>query len=279
VANVLLFGATGLVGWSMRRVLKSLGHEVIAPTRASADLLDRDACFRVASRPAPDVVMDCTVPARPGDDAADDIVTAARNVAAVASRAGAHLIYVSCAHVFDGAEQAEFSESSPVRPRSSFGCAKAAAERVVADTCDRHGIVRTANTFGAGRGNFVSRLLDAGRHEATITLPQDVILAPTYADYLATAVEGIISAPRYGLFHVTAHGTCTAAQLARNVYRIAGVACEVRPSTDGEVSVELPTAAPLLTTAREGCELPAWRLGLTTYLAELAATRAREPRA
>jgi dTDP-4-dehydrorhamnose reductase len=275
VARVLILGAGGLAGSDIARALAAEGHELALPPRAELDVLDSTACAHAVFEFVPEVVVDCTGVGDEQDGVEGTVVEAARNVATATEALDAHLIYLSCARVFDGAAGDEYAEPAPVAPGTPFGRAKAVAERTVADLCERHTIVRSSWLFGAERPNFVSDVIEHGRATDRVVVAEGRRSSPTHTADLAAAIERLIAPARYGIHHLVAAGSCTPVQLVRNAFRLAGVECEVVPSAGEVATVRLPPSGPSLTTVRDGAELPEWRTGLADYTQLLAGMRAR----
>jgi dTDP-4-dehydrorhamnose reductase len=270
VARVLILGH-GLAGSAIARAFTADGHRVITPSRGEVDVLNAHTCAEGVFHTAPDVVVDCSGAAEAHDDsAAAGIVNAARNVASAAEAIDAHVIYLSCARVFDGGDREAYAESVVPAPESRFGRAKAAAERVIAEVCERHTIVRTAWLFGVGRPNFVTALIEHGRSGDHVIVAQARPSSPTHAADLAVGIAQLIAPPRYGVFHVAATGSCTPVQLVRNAFRLEGIDVKVSPGAGQQATVILPPSGPALVSVRGPIELPSWRAGLAAYLDLLA---------
>jgi dTDP-4-dehydrorhamnose reductase len=276
VSRILILGGTGLAGIAIVRKLAADGHQVSAPARGRLDVLDAAAVAEAVFEWLPDVVIDCSQGAdAPDDVAAARIVEAARNVASAADALDAHLIYLSCARVFDAGPGTDYAEPMPVQPQSPFGRAKVAAERAVSETCERHAIVRSSWLFGIGRANFVSDVVDQARAAARLVVAEGTRSAPTSTADLAWAIGRLVTPAQYGVHHVSSSGSCTPVQLARNVVRLAGLDCDVVPAAGEPPSVRLPEPGPALVTVRGGPVPPDWRSALADYLRELAEARTR----
>jgi dTDP-4-dehydrorhamnose reductase len=281
VTRVLVTGAAGQLGQDLVRVLGHAGYDVAATTSVQLDVRDRGACRRVLRNYGPDIVIDCTVPAAGGERGEEaeapheELYTrGADNLASGASDVGALSVYPSCADVFDGEAEIDYVESDLPRPVTAHGAAKLEAERAVANRNRRHAIVRSSWLFGAHGRNLVSDLLEAAKTADRIAVDIQVRSSPTYTRHLASALVALVRRPAYGIFHLAAGGGCTQLQLARALFRAAGVRCQAVPAVP-EGAAGTVSHLVLGTRRRELPRLPDWRLGLSAYIEERA--RAARP--
>jgi len=105
--RLLAFGGWGQLG-SELAVAAATRHELIRPSRAEADVTDRDAVDRAVSDAKPDVVLNMAAFHKvelceedPGPAVGVNAM-GAWNVAHSAFLAGARSVYVSSDYVFDG---------------------------------------------------------------------------------------------------------------------------------------------------------------------------------
>jgi UDP-glucose 4-epimerase len=131
LTRVLVTGGSGFVGRPLCEALLAAGVEVIAPSRAEADLRDPAAAAALATRLAPDVLVHLawTTDAASYRDAADndDWARASLALLEAAARAGAGRLVVSgsCAE-YDLALAAgeALREDAPTSAASAYGQAK-----------------------------------------------------------------------------------------------------------------------------------------------------------
>jgi dTDP-4-dehydrorhamnose reductase len=100
---------------------------------------------------------------------------------------------------------------------------------------------------------------------------------PTSAEHLARATLRLLDLGARGNLHVTDGGECTWYELAREIARLAGHACEVGPQTSAEYKQLKPDSAPrpaysVLDLAPAEALLgpmPDWRVNVADVLARL----------
>jgi dTDP-4-dehydrorhamnose reductase len=144
----------------------------------------------------------------------------------------------------------------------------------VQDLHTPHAIARTAWLFGAGGKNFVDTMLSLGAQHDEVRVVGDQVGSPTWTGFLAPALVEIAEQQVPGIHHLTGGGQCTWAELAEEVFRLAGVECAVVPVT----TEEFPRPAPRPAWSVLGSErddailLPPWQDHVRTYLEEKPAS-------
>lgn len=275
--RTLILGAGGQVG----RALAAALPDATAWDRAAFDL----AAFDPAA-PGPLEGWDVVVNAAAWTDvdgaeihraAAWRANAAGPAALAEAARAnGFVLVHFSSEYVFDGTSPRPYREDDPVAPLSAYGASKAAGDLAVQGVARRY-LLRPTWVVGVGR-NFVRTMLGLAERGIAPTVVDDQIGRLTFADDLAAAVATLVreQAP-FGDYHVTGGGEPTSwADVAREVFRLAGADLPVTGTSTAAYFADKPTAAPrprnsVLDTGKAagvGVAMPDWRERLATYLAD-----------
>jgi dTDP-4-dehydrorhamnose reductase len=272
--RIAVTGAGGMLGQAVVAAAAERGHQVVALTRAEADVTDAAALRAALAGAAPDAIVNCAAwtdvdGAESDEDAATAVNgTGAARVAAAAAACGARLVHVSTDYVFDGSKRDPYVESDPVAPASAYGRSKLAGERAVEAVAPNHAIARTAWLFGTGGTNFVDTMLRLGSERDEVRVVTDQVGCPTWTGDLAPALLDLAAAEATGVFHLAAAGQCSWHDLAAAAMRRAGLDCAVAPTTTAEFP--RPAARPaysVLRSERAGTPaLPAWQDGLAAYL-------------
>jgi dTDP-4-dehydrorhamnose reductase len=255
---VLITGAGGQLGAALREAFP----EADARTREELDVtrpLDAEADLVLHAAAWTDVDG---AEARP--EAAKAVnVAGTRNVVAL----GAPVVYFSSDYVFDGTKREPYVESDQPRPLSAYGRSKLGGELEVHEGW----IVRSSWLFGWTGKNFVRTMLELGRERDEVSVVTDQVGCPTYVAHLAEATRELLSLPG-GVWHVSAEGECSWAELARAIFEETGIDCRVREIATEELSRPAPRPAySVLRSEREGApHLPHWREGLRACLERLA---------
>lgn len=67
-----------------------------------------------------------------------------KNVANVAQKCGATMVYISTDYVFDGTNPGEYQIDDPTNSKNEYGKAKLAGEEVVRSIMDKYYIIRAS---------------------------------------------------------------------------------------------------------------------------------------
>lgn len=296
VPKLLVTGATGQVGFELRRSLAPLG-EVIALDRASCDLTQPDMLRQLVREHQPDVIVNPAAYTAV-DKAESDIETAfavngtAVGVLAEAARAlGSLLVHYSTDYVFDGAKADTYVESDAVNPQSVYGKSKLAGEEAIAASGATALVLRTCWVAGAHGGNFAKTMLKLGRERESVRVIADQFGAPTTAALIADVTAQIIArswlvADRSvfpgGTYHLAADGETTWHGYATEVLRYAaarGLELKVDPESIAAIpATEYPLPAPRPANSRLNTSklretfnihLPDWRQGIHFLLDQI----------
>ncbi len=292
--KILLFGKGGQVGWELQRSLAPLG-ELVALDFDSAELYGDftrpEALAETVRAVRPDVIVNAA--AHTAVDKAESEPELARTINATApgvlareaTTLGAWLVHYSTDYVFDGSGSQPWKETDTPAPLNVYGHTKLEGERLIAQHCAQHLILRTSWVYAARGGNFAKTMLRLAKERDRLTVINDQFGAPTGAELLADvtahALRHLLQQPTdAGLYHLAASGETTWHGYAQEVLasaRTAGVALKA------ETADAVPTSA-FVTPARRphnsrlntqkiqqtfGLKLPPWQQGVTRMLAEV----------
>ncbi|MCR4651640.1 MAG: dTDP-4-dehydrorhamnose reductase [Lachnospiraceae bacterium] len=165
-----------------------------------------------------------------------------RNLAIAAQSVGAKLVHISTDYVFDGTKEEPYMEYDATNPQSVYGVTKARAEEMVRQFCHRYFILRTAWLYGDGK-NFVKTMLRLAEDHDTVTVVGDQFGTPTSTAQLVKAIDSILFTENYGTYHATCEGSCSWADFAEEIFRLAGKDTRVVRTTTEEYGA--PAARPL----------------------------------
>ncbi len=282
--KILITGAAGMLGQALGAHL-SRGDEVMALARADLDVTDLGATRAALARGKPEVVIhagawtDVDGCEQDPDRAWRVNALGSRNLAVACQEVGAGCCYLSTDYVFDGSKPDPYTEFDAPNPISRYGAAKLAGERYVQTLTPRHWIVRSSWLFGPGGKNFVKTILTRARRGEELRVVVDQVGSPTHTHDLARAIARLVSAPRYGIWHVTNSGACSWFDFAASILAHAGLTrARLEPITSKDLG--RPAPRPRNSVLRNYCwalegwpPLRSWAEALREYLAhpELAA--------
>jgi dTDP-4-dehydrorhamnose reductase len=196
-------GATGFLGRELLRLAPGATGERV-------DVRDGGAVAHLLRRLRPGVVIH-TAYRQGGPDEWEVNVEGSENVAHAAAAVGARLLHLSTDVVFDGRTGAPYVESAPPSPCTTYGAAKAEAERRVAAAHPAALIVRTSLIVG-GPGHEPSKHELAARDPAAV-LFEDELRSPIQVGDLAAALLELVPAGLAGVLHVAGADDLSRAEL------------------------------------------------------------------
>lgn len=282
---LLITGRTGTLGRAFRRVCHIRGLEAVCLGRAELDIADADAIARALARYQPWAVVNAAGYVRVDEAEADaarcyreNAVGPALLAEACAAR-GIQLLTFSSDLVFDGQQAQAYLETDRARPLNVYGHSKLQAEQAVLARLPAALVVRTSAFFGAWDAhNFVHHALAAARAGQAFPAADDLLISPTYVpDLVNTALDLLLDEER-GIWHLTNHGTCTWAELARQAVGAAGLdtaGIVPRPVASFGWAAVRPGFSAL--RSQQGILLPSIESGLQRYLTDERMLQAASP--
>jgi dTDP-4-dehydrorhamnose reductase len=232
--RILLTGATGQVGWELRRTLAPLG-EVKPFDRFGLDLADTPPLVATVRALQPQVIVNAAAyTAVDKAEAERDMAfavnaTAPRVLAEEAKRIGALLVHYSTDYVFDGAKDTPYVEDDAPDPINVYGASKLAGERAIVGTGCRSLILRTSWVYGPRGKNFYLTMLRLAKERSELKVVDDQRGAPTSSLEIARATATLLDKGAQGLYHMTAAGETSWCGFARAILERAGIATPVVP--------------------------------------------------
>lgn len=189
-----------------------------------------------------------------------------RNVVRATATAGARLVYISTAGVFDGEKTEAYTEDDPPHPINVYGRSKFLGEGLVMEHLTSFHIVRAGWMVGGGDRDhkFVAKILNQLRAGArTVYAVGDKLGTPTYAPDFSRCLVRLIETGESGLYHMACQGSCSRYDVARKIVQVLGLedAVDVVEVTSDffaeEYSAPRPRSEMMLNTRLD-------RLGLNT---------------
>lgn len=226
---MLVTGGKGMLGHAFAKQLAHhSGFDVQAPGRDELDVRNLQHLNALTDWVSGGWIVHCAARVdvegctREPDDARAIIVDGTRNVAELAARAGAHLLYPQSFLIYDG-QINPIAETEEPRPLSLYGQLKFEAETLLCDLVEDPLIIRMAGFFGGEERdkNFVGRIipvmkkaLDEGRTSFEVG---DRIWQPTWTDDLAYNSLQLMLAKAKGQYQMACLGHATFADIAREI--------------------------------------------------------------
>ncbi|MBI2891881.1 MAG: dTDP-4-dehydrorhamnose reductase [Nitrospirae bacterium] len=289
--KILVAGGQGQLGTELKRSAEIVPDVMVrCASSADVDVRQVSSVREALRREKPDALVNAAAynfvdRAETEEDAAraafEINAFGPRNLAAACREAKIPLVHVSTNFVFDGRRRRPYRESDPPNPLSLYGVSKLAGELFVRRAWSKVAVVRTSGLYGRAESsrakkNFVEQMLTLGPSKGEVSVVRDQILGPTYCRDLAEAILKLVGAHRHGVFHVTNEGSCSWADFAREIFRLAGLRVRVRPvKTSSLGAPDVRPAYTVLSQARWNAlglgPMRPWREALAAYLKDRAA--------
>lgn len=241
----LITGAGGMLGWEFKR----LTPDARLMSHQDLDIENRHAL----SAAVQDANLVINLAAYTKVDEAETNELAARRVntwgagriAQLCSQHRRPLIHLSTDYVFTGEASTPYDELSLTGPPAllnAYGRTKLEGERLVLAASGAY-VLRTAWLYGSGGPNFIKSVLRLSRGQEELTVVNDQVGQPTWANALAKQVIAFAqrtlssSRPNPGVYHATASGQATWFEFARAVFNHVGLDPErIKPMTTEQLN-------------------------------------------
>ncbi|MEQ1822625.1 MAG: dTDP-4-dehydrorhamnose reductase [Fimbriimonadaceae bacterium] len=204
--KVLVLGGSGMLGTDLCAELRRRGFAFEAPRTIECDITNPTSLATFFEGRSYDFVVNCA--AYTAVDLAESEQDSALLVnslgagylAQICSITGAKLIHISTDFVFDGLQDAPYSEDAVTNPLSVYGSSKLEGERSVLATGAT--VVRTAWLYGVHGKSFPRTIIGAWQAGKTLRVVGDQIGCPTSTVDLSRVLVDLIElgAPM-GMFH------------------------------------------------------------------------------
>lgn len=278
--RILVTGVEGQLGYDVCKELSARDIEYRGVDIADFDITNGPAVYSYIMGYCPDAVIHCSAWTMVDEAEAEPEkcwsvnVGGTRNIAMACRDIGAKMMYISTDYVFPGTGEQFHAPDDATGPLNIYGNTKLGGEQMLRELLDRFFIVRISWVFGKNGNNFVKTMLRLAENRTEVGVVCDQIGSPTYTADLAPLLCDMIVTGRYGIYHATNEGTCSWAEFAQEIFRIAGKTVTVNPV----LTQNYPTLAKRPLNSRMNKDkleqmgfhrLPSWRDALKRYMKEI----------
>lgn len=232
--KVLVLGCKGQLGRCLNDQLINTNYEVTYTSRDKIDIANFEGTRKVIKRIAPDVVINATayteVDKAENDKAAADLINhlAVDNLADLCFELGCWLIHVSSDYVFDGNSKVPYLEIDKTNPQGIYGHTKLNGELAIRSSGCKYLIIRTAWVFSEYGNNFLKTMLRLGAIHDELSIVDDQIGCPTYAQDLAKVIITMMKqvnekSSASGTFHYCGDQICSWYDFAGVIFEVARI--------------------------------------------------------
>ncbi len=221
---MLLLGYQGMLGSALFEKL-SAAHEVSGISRRELDITSEEACRRLISAAAPDVVVNAAAYTNvDGCEVEREKCFAVnalgvKNIALACRERAINVVHFSTDYVFDGGKNSPYHESDECRPVNAYGLSKLEAERLLEAFSHNFLIIRSSWLYGINGRNFVSTILEKAGSVGRLEVVTDQVGSPTSTGDLAAATATLIEEGHRGIFHAANGGHCSWYDFTREILR------------------------------------------------------------
>jgi len=275
--KVLVVGAAGQLGQAMVSKLAA-EHEVVAATRADADITAHAALMALVQRVNPQAIVNCAsyndVDASQSRQQHAFAVNAfaPRSLARAAEAIDAALIHYSTDFVYAGTASQPYAEEDLPEPQSVYAQSKLVGEWMVA--CWRkHYVLRVESLFGGTLAkSSVDRIVAAVRKGVEAPVFFDRVTSPSFIDDVVDASAYVLRArPPFGLYNCVNTGHTTWLDLGREIARVTGCSeAALKPVSVDDVKFAAPrpryAALSNRKLAAAGFAMPTWQDAIARHL-------------
>jgi dTDP-4-dehydrorhamnose reductase len=205
---VVVFGATGTLGYAFVRQCAARGLAVESIARAIVDVTNPVEINRIVRLHRPWLVVNATGyvdvdRAEREPDVCRAVNTiGARDVARACAATGARLVSFSSDLVFDGSQSTPYLEAHAPSPLNVYGRSKQQGEELIGGVLPEALIVRTSAFFGPwDTANFAHTVLERLRCSQPVFVDRAVI-TPTYVPALVDAALDLAIDGACGIWHL-----------------------------------------------------------------------------
>lgn len=200
------------------------------------------------------------------------------NLSKSCEESNVRLIHISTDYVFDGAAKRPYKENDPVSPQSVYGLSKLKGEEAVLKYCSSAIIIRTAWLCSRFGKNFVKTILKLGTERTELSVVDDQLGSPTFAEDLAKAILEMIGKsgkPECNeIYHYSNMGNISWFIFAEEIMDMAGLDCKIIPVKTSEYPTRaIRPAYSVLDKSKiihdYGIEIPEWKFSLLKLIETL----------
>lgn len=211
--KILLLGASGQLGFELKRTLNLFGSLVI-PTRAQLNLIDEQSIVEFLAIQRPDLIVNAA--AYTAVDKAESEHQLAFKINAelpcllanYCRDADIPLIHYSTDYVYDGEHPGMVAESHPCNPLSVYGASKLKGDLNVQEAGCKHLIFRTSWVYGRVGHNFMNTMIKLAYRQQPLSIVSDQRGAPTPTRLIShvtlLAIRQNLAKAASGVYHLTA---------------------------------------------------------------------------
>jgi dTDP-4-dehydrorhamnose reductase len=278
----LITGKNGQLSQAFIKRFEDRSIDFSAPDESQLDITNQKMVAKVVAALKPDVIINCAAynlvdKAEQVKDTAFAVnATGPKNLAQAAASQKAILVHFGSDYVFNGLKESGlYIESDPVNPLNEYGKSKLAGENSVLEELDRCLVLRLSWVFGAGKQNFIYKLIEWSKNSDYLKIACDEFSVPTYTGTVVDMTLKALDLGMTGRYHLTNSGFCSRYEWAKLILNTIGVNKFIRPVTMDAFNLPAnrPKFSAMSNTRLEGhlnVAIPSWEESVRSFLRESA---------
>jgi dTDP-4-dehydrorhamnose reductase len=278
----LITGKNGQLAQAFIKKLEERSIDFSAPDESQLDITNQKVVANLVATLKPDVIVNCAAynlvdNAEQARDTAFAVnASGPKYLAQAAASQKAILVHFGSDYVFDGLKESSlYTESDPVNPLNEYGKSKLAGENFVLEELDRCLVLRLSWVFGAGKQNFIYKLIQWSKDSDFLKIACDEFSVPTHTGTVVDITLKAIEQGMTGRYHLTNSGFCSRYEWARLILNAIGVNKFVRPVTMDtfKLLATRPKFSAMSNTRladRLNVNIPSWEESVRSFLRERA---------
>ncbi len=281
--KIAVIGANGQLGKDICEKIVIANNELIELNHDRIEISNIECVSYVLKEVKPDVVINTAamhnVEKCENDPERSFKVNGigARNLSNICNDLDSTLIHISTDYVFDGSKKKPYIEIDRPLPLNVYGNTKLSGEYFIESIAKKYFILRVSGIYGknpcrAKGTNFVDLMLKLAKERDEIRVVDNEILTPTFTEDIADQIVKILNMDaEYGLYHVTAEGSCSWFEFAREIFSVSKTNIVLNRAAPGEFAIKVnrPKYSVLENKFLNDQNInimPLWKDGLTRYL-------------
>lgn len=285
--KIAIIGSNGQLGTDLVRELsKDTGLLITPLTHTNIEILDTLSIKKALDKVRADYIINTAAYTRV--DEAEAYPEKAYAINAIGTKnlvdycrsTDTGFVLFSTDYVFgqDKKRRTPYKESDTPEPINTYGISKLAGEQYVQAHLKKFFIIRTTGLFGvagsSGKGyNFIELMLRLAKEQKTIKVVGDQVSSPTYTKELAMQTALLLKTGKFGLYHITSHGSCSWYDFAQEIFNRTNQKVKLKPVTekDWKTPAKRPGYSVLENEKLRKMDIDimsSWKTGLQNYLAE-----------
>ena len=227
--KILILGSRGQVGKCLVDKFANSPHEVFPAARSHIDIANFESTQELIAELSPDLVINAAafthVDKAEHNTKIANVINhlATLNIANACKKMKSWLIHLSTDYVFDGTAKDPYKENDETNPLSVYGNTKLDGELAIISSGCKYIILRTEWIFSEYGSNFLKTMLLFGSKKDEISIIDDQIGCPTYAQDIAISIIDIVSQleskQSSGIYHFCGKDPCSWYGFANEIFK------------------------------------------------------------